>query len=287
VKRHLLILLFLLGACFSLATALQPATSGLHNRRRSGGVLEVLFGDGRRLFANHFFAKADAAYHSGYYPSIFDQRSTNKADLLAATGEHGHEDAEHEQHADFLGPPRDWIEQFGRHFLITEHTHLQAGREREVLPWLRLSAELDPQRVSTYTDAAYLLRSHLGKVKEAEDFLREGLRNNPSSFEILFELGRLEFENHHDPVRARRLWEQALRRWQNQESNKKEPNFFALEGITINLARLEADAGNYERALNYFEAAKRLSPNPNVIQQQIDELKRKTSGPTNSAPKPH
>src|SRR5438309_1796727 len=83
----------------------------------------------------------------------------------------------------------DWIERFGRHFLITQHSHLSGGNEREILPWLRFSAELDPQRVETYTVAAYWLRS-MGKIVEAERFLRDGLLANPGSPEILFELGR-------------------------------------------------------------------------------------------------
>src|SRR5437667_4857091 len=60
---------------------------------------------------------------------------------------------------------------------------------REILPWLRLSAELDPNSVRTYTVAAYWLRERMGKVAEAEQFLREGLRANPGSYAILFELG--------------------------------------------------------------------------------------------------
>ena len=39
---------------------------------------QVLLGDGRKLFANHFFVKADVSFHSGYYPSIFDQAQPSK-----------------------------------------------------------------------------------------------------------------------------------------------------------------------------------------------------------------
>src|SRR5437588_9986821 len=94
---------------------------------------------------------------------------------------------EHERKMNFLGAPRDWVERFGRHFMITEHTHLQGGNEREILPWLRVSAELDPHRIDTYTVASYWLRSSLGKVDEAEQFLREGLRQNPGSYELWYE----------------------------------------------------------------------------------------------------
>ena len=120
----------------------------------------------------------------------------------------------------FLGPPRDWIERFGRHFMVTEHTHLQGSHEREILPWLKLAAELDPQKIETYTVAAYWLRD-LGKVKEAERSLRQGLLNNPDSYDILFELGRLYYENNHDAARARKIWELALRRWRNRRRPRR------------------------------------------------------------------
>ena len=92
--------------------------------------------------------------------------------MKAKEGEPAEE--EHEKQMHFLGPPRDWIERFGRHFMITEHTHLQGNNEREILPWLKLASELDPQKIETYTVAAYWLRD-MGKIKEAEGFLREGL----------------------------------------------------------------------------------------------------------------
>ena len=200
---------------------MQQRASGWSKRAQSDNVLKVLFGDGRRLFANHFFIQADVSFHSGYYPSIFDQAHAPKdtRHLTAKEGEPAAE--EHEKQMNFLGPPRDWIERFGRHFMITEHTHLQGNNEREILPWLKLSAELDPQKIETYTVAAYWLRD-LGKVKEAEDFLREGLRNNPDSYEILFELGRLYYENNHDPARARNVWELGLRKWSRAGGRRQE-----------------------------------------------------------------
>ena len=37
----------------------------------------------------------------------------------------------------------------------------------------------------TYTVTAYWLRERMGKVDEAEQFLREGLRENPDSYEFM------------------------------------------------------------------------------------------------------
>src|SRR5207237_4419055 len=129
-------------------------------------------------------------------------------------------------------------------------------------------AELDPQRIETYTVAAYWLRN-LGKLKEAEDFLREGWRNNPDSYEILFELGRLYAENNHDLARARNVWELALRKWTAQESTKKEPDNQKLEEIVLHLARLEENAGRLPRAIELLNIARRVSPNPEALQRQI------------------
>jgi tetratricopeptide (TPR) repeat protein len=276
----------LAAAGFSLAAFIQPRAEAWRAQDDSGSVLKILLGDSRRMFANHFFVQADVSFHSGYYPSIFDQAQAPKDSRHLTAQEGSREDEEHERKMNFLRPPTDWIERFGRHFLITEHTHLEGGKERELLPWLRLSAELDPQRIDTYTVAAFWLRN-LGKVKEAEEFLREGLRNNPDSYEILFELGRLYDANYHDAARARNVWDLALRKWNAQEPRKPEPDNFTLEKIAVNLAHLEEQAGNLERSIALLELAARVSPHPDALQKQINDLKQKSSArPPAAPPKP-
>jgi tetratricopeptide (TPR) repeat protein len=288
MKRRLgpvVVLMVLAAAAFSLATSLQPRTLQWTKRGDTDSVLKVLFGDGRRLFANHFFVKADVYFHSGYYPSIFDRAQAPKDSRHLTAQEGSSEAEEHERQMNFLAPPRDWIERFGRHFLVTEHTHLENGQEREILPWLKLSAELDPERVETYTVAAYWLRKELGKALEAEQFLREGLRNNPTSYELLFELGRLYSENYHDPERARRMWVTALRRWEEQESKKKEPDFRGLHEIAIHLARAEEQKGDLSQALSHLELAAKVDGTPDLIRPQIAELRKKLQAATNAPPK--
>jgi tetratricopeptide (TPR) repeat protein len=287
VKRFgpYLILVLLLAACFSLATVLQERVSGWSKRGESDNVLKVLLGDGRRLFANQFFVQADVSFHSGYYPSIFDQanRPKDTSHLTAKEGEPAAE--EHEKQMNFLGPPRDWIERFGRHFIIAEHTHLEGNNKSEILPWLKLSAELDPEKIDTYTVAAYWLRD-LGKTKEAERFLREGLLTNPDSYDILFELGRLYYENNHDAARARKIWNLALRRWSEQEAADQKPDLLKLGQIAINLSHLEETEGNFARAMQLLELCKKASPHPEAVQQQIDDLKQKLAAHPPAAASP-
>jgi len=238
------------------------------------------------LFANSFFVKADAYYHSGFYPTIYDNNEAFKTPHMAAdTGtvaENNHGDE-----TGFMGKPRDFIESFSRNFIPDHHTHLDEGgptgdlsnssEVREILPWLRLSAELNPNDIRTYTVTAYWLRERMNKADVAEEFLREGLRANPDSYEILYELGRVYAENKNDPERARNLWLAALRHWQKQEPAKKEPNDFLFVEITGHLALLEEKQGNYQQALGYWEMCKEHSPAPQQIQKRIDEMKQRSA----------
>jgi tetratricopeptide (TPR) repeat protein len=274
-RLSLLILLLLLVGCFSLAAILQPRTEYLGKSSGSDNVLKVLLGDGRKLFANHFFVQADVYFHNGYYPGIFDQNQAPK-DSRHMTGQGDeHEEDEHVRQMAFLGPPRDWVERFGRHFLVTEHSHLEGSKEREILPWLRISAELDPHRIETYTVSSYWLRRQLGKPQEAEKFLRDGLRHNPNSYELLFELGQLYLENYREPDRARNVWELALKRWHEQQDGAKEPDLISLEEIAVHLARLEEQAGNLASAITYLEIATKASPHREILEKQISELRNK------------
>lgn len=278
----------LLVLCFGCAADLDLwFQTWQGSRTQTTDVLSVVLGDGRRLFANHFFVKADEYFHSGYYPSIFDNREAFQTPHMAedsgtvAGNNRGDETG-------FLGKPRDWLDAFSRHLMPAVHTHLDEGgalhdlggssEVREILPWLQLSAELNPNDIRTYTVTAYWLRRRMGKPEEAERFLRDGLRANPGSYEILFELGCLFAENHHDPARARNLWEAAWRNWQKQESSKSDPDRFSFLQITSRLAKLEESQAHYAQALAYMELWKTRSPSPEAIQKQIDELKQKLSG---------
>ena len=275
-------LALLLALSFSLAARLQVwFQSWAGSRTQSADVLTVLLGDGRRLLANQFLTEADIYFHSGYYPSIFDNVAMPKK-MHVSEGdthrdEHGH--GEHEDMPDFLRQPTDWIDRFGRNFFPSTHFHLDRPQDmREILPWLRLSAELDPHRPETYTTTAFWLRTRLGRIDEAETFLREGWARNPTSYAILFELGRLYDESRHETRRARNVLEAALSQWHNQQDNQAEPDLLVLAQILVHLALLEDQAGDRPKAIAYFEKLKAISPNPRAVQDRIDELKAKPPG---------
>ena len=274
----------LLVLCFGTAAWLDVWFQGWQgSRTENADAIAVVLGDARRFLANSSFVQADAYFHSGFYPTIFDDNQAFETPHMAedtgtvAGHNHGDEEA-------FMGKPLDWIDSFGRQFIPNRHTHLDAGGASddlgdssevgEILPWLKLSAELDPNDIRTYTVAAYWLRQRMGKVYEAEQFLRQGLRANPGSYEILYELGRVCAENHHDTARARNLWVAALQNWQKQESGNPDPDKFLFIQITSHLAMLEDRDTNYDQAISYMQMWKTMSPDPDAVQRRIDDVRQ-------------
>jgi tetratricopeptide (TPR) repeat protein len=283
-RTILLLLVALLVSCFGLAAHLQPQFEAWRGSRASGDIFNVVLGDSRRMFAQSFYVKADAYYHSGYYPTMFDDnaafQTAHMAEDTGAVNSKNHGD----EHG-FLGPTRDWIDAFGRHFFPDRHTHLDEGgadddlggsdNVREILPWLKLSADLDPDNVQTYTVTAFWLRIRMHRVAEAEAVLHEGLRNCPDSYDILFELGRLYDESYHDTDRARNVWNLAIRKWLKLDPDSQKDNRLIFEQITTHLAKLEEDAGNLPDALNWYQAAQKVSAVPEALQAHIDAVQKK------------
>ena len=290
----LLIAIFVL--CFSLGAAVQPRFQAIENARgQSDNFFILLFGDSSRIFANAAFTKADAYYHSGYYPTIFDNneafKTAHMAEDTGAVASHN----EGEETA-FMGPPRDWIDAFGRHFIPNRHTHLDQGgpkddlssssEVREILPWLDLATEMNPHDIRTYLVISFWLRSDLNQTSEAEHVLRTGLRYNPGNPQLLFDLGRIYFENYHDTPQARKIWEAGVQSWalekpgvpKSERLKYEESTFddrYVFEELQVHLAQLEGSVGNTGAAIEHLQQAELASPKTPELQKMIEELKNK------------
>jgi tetratricopeptide (TPR) repeat protein len=197
--------------------------------------------------------------------------------MAEAHGDHDH-DHDKEPHGESIyGKPHDIIERLGRNFYPTLHTHLdQPGEAREIMPWLKLSAELDPQKLTTYVAASYWLRQDPKHADEAEGFLRQGLRVNPDSYEILLELGKFYAQNKKDPERARNVWELGWAKFQKQKAAGKKLDDLAGSEILGELLRQARTSGDVQRQIQYLELLKQVEPDEvkPALQQQIDALKR-------------
>jgi tetratricopeptide (TPR) repeat protein len=291
---HLLLVLLLIMA-FSLSARLITEELTREPEHGSQSLTVMLLGDSRRLFANHFFSKADEYFHAGYYPSIFDQAAVANKGGGSAVATGAITGDAHAGEVEWQREPRDWIERFSRNFFPSEHMHLDemdggdhdhdhghghahdhAGTQtndgsamREILPWLRISAELDPNRIETYVTGAFWLRKRMNRVAEAEEFVRDGLRANPKSYALVYELARIQEEHHRNVGRARNLYQLALRYWDESQRLAPEPDHFLLAQILGQLATLERRTGNPARAVELLRELRKISPNPAGIDQLI------------------
>lgn len=291
--RGRLILILLLVICFSLAAWLQSRRDEMSRKDEpSGSMLGTLLGDGRQMVSDYFYTQADVYLHSGYYPSIFDQaRKQEEADSDVSHPEEEHSEKEEKG---FMGEPLDWIDRFSRHFKPDRHTHLPGEKVEEMFPWLKLSVELDPHRIQTYLVTVYWLRGRLHKSAEAEDFIRDGLRANPHSPDLLFTLGQIYLEDRQDYPNAKNLFLAALRCWHERDDPKPEKSdtgetrdYLLLERILGGLVQDELAAGHPSQALEYMKTLKANASDPEGVQKQIDELQAKINagaGQTNQAP---
>lgn len=280
-------LVLLLECCFCLAAWLEPIhASKVNANEHTDSVLGSLLGDGRKFVADYFAVQADVYFHSGYYPSVFDEaRAQEVQDSDISHPETG----KHEEEKGFMGPPRDWIDRFSRHFRPSRHFHLEGNKTEEMLPWLKLSAELDPQRIQSYLDADYWLRT-VGKSSDAEDFVRQGLRANPHSPDLLYALGQIYLEDRKNYPRAKNIFLAAKKEWHKRDDPKPAvskngedvKDYLLLESTLGGLVKIEEITGHLDQALRYLEELKPDAGDPAGVQKRIDELQAKIKAQSGS-----
>jgi len=302
-RLYLLLFVTFLVLGLGLGAGLQPQYRAIEQQnRQSDNFFSLLFGDSSRLFANNFSVKADAYYHSGYYPTIFDNKkgfqTLHVAEDTGAVASHnaGGDDT------GFMGPPRNWVDAFGRHFIPNRHSHLDEGGPTadartaeevgEILPWLKFSAELDPHNADTFVVIAFWLRTKMNDNTNAIDVLRDGLRHNPRDPELFFELARVYLEHYADTDRARNILDAALQQVEPKIAGRTPDQMdfddrFRYEKIQMKLSELEEYIHNYPAAIDHLQKVKAVSPAPVDIQRHIEQLRQKMAAPaaTNTPPR--
>jgi tetratricopeptide (TPR) repeat protein len=150
-----------------------------------------LLGEGGEILSNLSILQADLYFHGGV--GHFDKE--HKEGLAIgeteeeALGEHEciYAHTEKPSKANILFRISDEVN-------VSEHIHLHGDEAKEIVPWLYFATRVDPHNILAYTLTSYWVTEKLGKVEEGFDFLKEGLQNNPDSWEINAELGRMYYK---------------------------------------------------------------------------------------------
>jgi two-component SAPR family response regulator len=79
----------------------------------------------------------------------------------------------------------------------------------------------------------------------------------------------------HDANRARNVWIYGIGKYHQWPEEARKKNELIYEQLAGNLAKLEETEGHYQRAIEWLESVQKVSPVPENMQSQIDELKQK------------
>lgn len=74
----------------------------------------------------------------------------------------------------------------------TVHAHAKGREVEEILPWLRMASQSDPQNIEIYLVATYWLNGECGRPDLAEQALMEAIETNPTRYELYLEMSRMQ-----------------------------------------------------------------------------------------------
>ena len=173
--------LLTVGVAVTLAFLLGRVAPDERVQVASGGdALSVAFGDAKTVISQTLVHKADSYFHGGV-----DRKCPDR---------HDHSDLSPFEHSNirtfehFFDDPWRWINARVRAPQV--HTHLEGEKSVELIPWLWASVKADPRNVDAWTTAWHTANHMMKDRTLAEEILKEGLKRNPDSIELLFYLGR-------------------------------------------------------------------------------------------------
>ncbi len=151
-----------------------------------GDPLFRLLGTAKEAMGDLVILRADAYLHSGLREDIARTCDDDES------GKESHKDHKAGDHAiDGDG----WAEWVYNRMGVTELSHLEGQKARELVPILDVSTKLNPHNLLAVLTAAYWYRSHVGDSRAALEVLARGIQENPASWEVEFEAGQILSED--------------------------------------------------------------------------------------------
>ncbi len=179
------------------SSLIKQGISGLNR-----DIFYKAFGEFKDFLSDMSVLKADIYYHGGTYEFRKHEKTPSGEGLhimheLKHTGSpaHVHKHA-HVEHR--IKPSLNILMDIGNAIQITEHRHLSGKESKEIVPWLYYAVRLNPHNEQAYSVGGFWLAVKLKKPDEAIRFLKEGVDNNPDSWEIPAMLGQIYLINKKD-----------------------------------------------------------------------------------------
>jgi len=215
--------------------------------------------------------KADVYFHGGTYDFRKHEKDNGEHALHIAegiSGKHGNHDIREHGHIEYhIKPSLNILLDVGKTIQIAEHRHLSGKEEKEILPWLYYSIRLNPHNIMAYSVGGFWLAVKLKKPDEAIVLLKEGITNNPESWEIYETLGHVYYFNKKDYKNAEICLEKA-----KEFGDKANVDKFEKRNIYTLLAEIYVKKGMPNKALLLYKTLLNLFPENETIRRHIREI---------------
>lgn len=235
----LLGILSLFGLAFSIACFAVPFTPS--NRAIEDPMLDAFFGSTRKILGRQFYYEADVFFHQGV--GYYKKKAFTNDIFQSISGK--------------LSPH--------------EHLHLTGQRVREIMPWLYFTLKADPYNLEAIGVTAFWLTTELNRPDLAEQILQEAQKDNPRSYSIRQEKGRLYIKTaNHD--RAAMEFDTGLRlarsapEWTNDQFRIDMAEMLMYRGL------LHETRGNTNQAIADYRDILQLFPGRKELQTRVDAL---------------
>lgn len=160
-----------------------------------GDILTVLLGDAKKDISGAMLHEADSYFHGGVDMDCHHLHDHDHDHECDHDHEHGHE---HGREGEGRAPARpncghgfDPWRRINSHVRAPEiDRHLEGDKAVEMMPWFWVAIKADPHNVEAWSAAWYTAAHIMRNESLALQIALEGCRKNPSSMELVCNLGR-------------------------------------------------------------------------------------------------
>lgn len=228
---------FAVSALLLVSGVPQRISAGAARKTAIGAVLNV----SRTGLGLHFYEVADLYFHRG----------TDRV-----------------RHAALRGT---LFQRLGERVMPRVHVHREGGEIREIMPWLWMSVNADPQRVETYLVAAFWLVHGCDRPDLALDVLRAAAVNVPRHYEVYLEMGRVHLGMNDEQAAARAI-DAALAVWPSGQDPDGEQALYGRVNLLMLRASLYEMEGHADKAVRLWRSVLDLRPDRQGIRERLAAL---------------
>ena len=230
-------------AAFSLSCRLSVLPIDAAQEGNEYSTARALLGESRVALSGHFYEMADLYFHRG---------------------------AGHKQEKAFEG---DFFQRIAGVVSPQEHVHISGQNITEIMPWLWLAIRTNPHNVELYLVTAFWLAGKIDRPDLAQEVLVDAQRNNPRSYEVLLEWGRLCLKQGKQEA-ARHKLDAALALWPGTQAPESESARQDKRNILIHRGLLYEVEGANDQAIAAYREVVALFPGQRSLRKRTNALSR-------------